>query len=128
MTRVDSQSSAMPLLFSYGTLQQKEVQLSTFGRLLQGQLDELPGFEQSSVRIEDSQVVAASGKTHHANVTFNGRNDSRVSGTVFEITDDELVAADQYEQLAAYKRIPATLASGKRAWVYLDARSAPGVS
>jgi gamma-glutamylcyclotransferase (GGCT)/AIG2-like uncharacterized protein YtfP len=118
----------MPLLFSYGTLQQEEVQLSTFGRLLQGQLDELPGFEQSSVRIEDPQIVAASGKTHHANVTFNGRSDSRVSGTVFEITDDELVAADQYEQLASYKRIPVTLASGKRAWVYLDARWAPGAS
>ena len=113
----------MPLLFSYGTLQQEGVQLSTFGRLLQGQSDELPGFERSLVRIEGVQAVATSGKTHHANVTFNGRNDSRVSGTVFEITDAELAAADQYEQLAAYKRIPVTLASGKQAWVYLDARS-----
>ena len=116
----------MPLLFSYGTLQQENVQLSTFGRLLQGQRDELLGFEQSLVRIEDPQVVAASGKTHHANVTFNGRNDSRVSGAVFEITDAELAAADQYEQLAAYKRIAAMLVSGKQAWVYVDARSAPG--
>lgn len=119
---------AMPLLFSYGTLQQEDVQVSTFGRLLQGQLDELPAFEQSSVRIQDPQVVAASGRTHHANVTFNGRNDSRVSGTVFEITDAELAAADEYEQLAAYKRILATLASGKQAWVYVEARSAPGAS
>ena len=118
----------MPLLFSYGTLQQEDVQQSTFGRQLKGQRDELLGFEQSSVRIEDPQVVAAGGRTHHANVTFNGRNDSRVSGTVFEITDDELAAADQYEHLAAYKRIPATLASGKQAWVYLEARSAPGDS
>ena len=115
----------MPLLFSYGTLQQENVQRSTFGRLLQGQGDELPGFEQSLVRIEDPQVVAASGKTHYSNVTFNGRNDSRVSGTVFEITDAELAAADQYEQLAAYKRVAAMLASGKQAWVYVDARSAP---
>jgi len=118
----------MPLLFSYGTLQQENVQLSTFGRLLQGQTDELLGFEQSLVRIEDPQAVAASGKTHHANVTFNGRNDSRVSGTVFEITDAELAAADHYEQRAAYKRVAAMLASGKQAWVYFDARSAPGAS
>jgi gamma-glutamylcyclotransferase (GGCT)/AIG2-like uncharacterized protein YtfP len=104
----------MPLVFSYGTLQQEGVQLSTFGRLLQGQTDEILGFEQSSVR---------SGKTYHANVTFNGRNDSRVSGTIFEITDAELAAADQYEQLAAYKRVAARLASGKQAWVYVDARS-----
>jgi gamma-glutamylcyclotransferase (GGCT)/AIG2-like uncharacterized protein YtfP len=118
----------MPLLFSYGTLQQENVQLSTFGRLLQGQRDELLGFEPSLVRIEDPQVVATSGKTHHSNATFNGRNDSRVSGTVFEITDAELAAADQYEHLAACKRVVATLASGTQAWVYVDARSAPGAS
>ena len=118
----------MPLLFSYGTLQQPGVQLSTFGRRLEGYKDELPGFEPSLVRIEDPQVVAASGKTHHANVAFNGRNDSRVRGTVFEITDVELAAADQYEQLAAYKRVAVTLVSGKLAWVYVDARSAPRAS
>src|SRR5512145_1240880 len=114
----------MPLIFSYGTLQQENVQLSTFGRVLKGQPDELPGFAQSSVRIEDPKVVAASGKRHHANVTFNGMDDSRVSGTVFEISDAELAAADRYEQLAAYKRVAVMLASGKRAWVYVDARSA----
>src|ERR1700692_4490688 len=99
----------MPLLFSYGTLQQENVQLSTFGRLLQGQRDELPGFERSLVTIEDPQVVATSGKTHHANVTFSGRNDSRGSGTIFEITDAELAAADQYERPAAYKRVATML-------------------
>ncbi len=121
-------SFAMPLVFSYGTLQQENVQRSTFGRLLQGQRDELPGFEPSLVPIENPQGVATSGKTHHANVRFNGRNESRVRGTVFEITDAELAAADQYEQLAAYKRVAVTLASGRPAWVYVDARSAPGAS
>jgi gamma-glutamylcyclotransferase (GGCT)/AIG2-like uncharacterized protein YtfP len=118
----------MPLLFSYGTLQEEGVQLVTFGRLLQGQRDELPGFEPSLARIEDPQAVAASGKTHHANVMFNGRNDSRVCGTVFEITEAELAAADRYEQLAAYRRIGAVLASGREAWVYVEARTAPGTS
>ena len=112
----------MPLLFSYGTLQQENVQLFTFGRLLQGQRDELLGFEQSLVRIEDPQVVATSGKTHHANVTFNGRKESRVSGTVFEVTDAELAAADQYELPAKYERIAVVLASGKESWVYVSAR------
>jgi gamma-glutamylcyclotransferase (GGCT)/AIG2-like uncharacterized protein YtfP len=118
----------MPLIFSYGTLQEENVQLFTFGRLLHGQRDELPGFEQSLVRIEDPQIVAASGKTHHANATFNGKDDSCVSGTVFEITDAELAAADQYEQTAAYKRIAVTLASGKQSWVYVAVRSGPGAS
>jgi gamma-glutamylcyclotransferase (GGCT)/AIG2-like uncharacterized protein YtfP len=118
----------MPLVFSYGTLQEEPVQLSTFGRLLRGERDDLPGFERSLVPIEDPQVAAASGKTHHANATFTGRPDSRVSGTVFEITDAELAASDQYERLAAYKRIAAILASGKQAWVYVDERSVPGAS
>ena len=73
-------------------------------------------------------MVTTSGRTHHANVTFNGRNDSRVSGTVFEITNAELAAADQYEQVATYKRVAAMLASGKRAWVYIDARFLPSDS
>jgi hypothetical protein len=69
----------MPLLFSYGTLQQEAVQVSTFGRLLEGQPDELIGFEQTVLTIEDPEFVAASGKADHAIVRFNGRQDSRVS-------------------------------------------------
>ena len=112
----------MPLLFSYGMLQHEDVQMSTFGRLLQGEPDELIGFEQSLLRIEDPQFVATSGKADHAIVRFNGRGDSRVSGIVFEMTESELIEADRYEP-AGYKRISAVLASGKQAWVYADARS-----
>ena len=111
----------MPLLFSYGTLQEDAVQLSTFGRRLRGQPDELVGFERSLVRIEDPQFVATSGKADHAIVRVTGRNDSRVSGTVFEVSDDELAAADEYEP-AGYERVSTVLASGKQAWVYVDAR------
>src|SRR5262245_61641694 len=111
----------MPLLFSYGTLQLENVQISTFGRSLQGQQDELVGFEQSLITIDDPQIVSLSGKTHHAIVKFNGDNDSRVSGTVFEITDEELDSADQYE-VEPYERVFTTLASGKQAWVYADTR------
>ena len=118
----------MPLLFSYGTLQQESVQLSTFGRLLNGQSDELVGFEQTSVRIEDPQVVATLGKTHHANVQFNGNENSRVPGMVFEITDAELTSCDQYEAAFLYKRVATTLASGRQAWVYVHASVAPEYS
>ena len=111
----------MPLLFSYGTLQQSAVQLSTFGRLLHGQPDELIGFEQTLLKIEDPEFVATSGKAHHAIVRFNGRDDSRVSGTVLEVLDEELTSADAYEP-AGYERISTRLASGKQAWVYADVR------
>ena len=112
----------MPLLFSYGTLQENTVQMSLFGRLLRGQPDELIGFEPSLVKIRDGQLAEAGGQTHHANVTFNGSSDSRVSGTVFEIADEELAAADKYEQTADYTRIRAPLASGKHAWLYVHNR------
>ena len=112
----------MPFLFSYGTLQQEAVQKSTFGRSLRGHADELVGFEQSLLRIEDPAFVAASGKAAHRIVTFTGKPDDRVGGVVFELTDDELAAADQYEPVG-YKRISTVLASGKQAWVYADARS-----
>jgi hypothetical protein len=107
----------MPLLFSYGTLQQPAVQLSTFGRLLAGSPDELVGFEESLFRIDDPEFVATSGKAHHAMVTFNGRNESRVRGMVFEVTDIELANADDYEP-AGYTRVSTILASEKQAWVY----------
>lgn len=114
----------MPLLFSYGTLQQENVQLSTFGRLLVGEKDDLIAFEQSMVRIEDPEIVERSGKTHHPIVKFNADASCRVPGTVFDITDAELASADEYE-VEAYKRVFVGLASGKMAWVYVDARFAP---
>ena len=116
-------SKFMPLLFSYGTLQREDVQLAAFGRLLEGQRDELPGYEQSLVTIDDLDFAAEMGMTHYANITSNGSNGSRVSGTVFEITEAELSAADEYERDAEYKRILVTLASGKQAWVYVNAPS-----
>jgi gamma-glutamylcyclotransferase (GGCT)/AIG2-like uncharacterized protein YtfP len=110
----------MPLLFSYGTLQLPKVQLATFGRLLDGQKDELVGFEKTYIPIGDPQVEAELGETRYANVVFNGRDDSRVAGAVFEITEEELASSDQYEEPALYKRIAVTLASGKDAWVYVS--------
>ena len=110
----------MPFLFSYGMLQKEAVQLSTFGRLLEGHPDELVGFEQGILRIEDPDFVAASGKAEHAIVNFTGRNSNRVCGMVFEVTEEDLTNADAYEP-AGYVRISAMLASGKEAWVYASA-------
>jgi gamma-glutamyl AIG2-like cyclotransferase len=107
----------VPLLFSYGTLQQQAVQLSTFGRVLRGEPDELVGFEQTVFTIDDPEFVASSGKADHAIVKFNGRPDSRVKGTVLDVTDAELAKSDAYEP-DGYTRVEATLASGRRAWVY----------
>lgn len=108
----------MERLFSYGTLQQENVQLATFGRLLQGTPDTLVGFAVRQVEIKDPQVIAASGKTHHPGLTRSGNRADRVPGTLFEITSTELASADAYE-VYEYERVEAELASGRRAWVYV---------
>jgi Gamma-glutamyl cyclotransferase, AIG2-like len=114
----------MPKLFSYGTLQQQDVQLTTFGRRLTGASDALVGYRQSMVAIDDPEVVRTSGKTHHPIVAFTGQGEDRVAGAVFEISEAELAHADAYE-VATYVRVRATLASGVEAWVYVDARGKP---
>jgi gamma-glutamylcyclotransferase (GGCT)/AIG2-like uncharacterized protein YtfP len=114
----------MPRLFSYGTLQQDNVQLATFGRRLTGVSDALVGYRQSMVAIQDPEVVRTSGKTHHPIVAFTGASEDRVPGMMFEISDAELAHADAYE-VAAYVRVKASLASGLEGWVYVDARGKP---
>lgn len=111
----------MPRLFSYGSLQQEEVQLSTFGRKLNGEPDLLNGYEPSLVKITDHAVAERLKRTHHDNIKNTGDDWSSVQGTAFDVTDDELVKADTFEKQYHYKRINVTLASGNDAWVYVHA-------
>lgn len=108
-------------LFSYGTLQLEAVQMSTFGRRLEGRTDALPGYRQEMLEISDPQVVATSGKTHHPILIHTGNPDDRIPGMVLFVSPQELVQADRYE-VAQYRRIAVTLSSGLTAWVYVDAR------
>jgi gamma-glutamylcyclotransferase (GGCT)/AIG2-like uncharacterized protein YtfP len=115
------QSTEFPvLLFSYGTLQDKAVQLANFGRELVGQQDAMLGYSQSWVEITDPAVIATSGKTHHPIVAPTTENGCSVEGMVFQITELELAAADAYE-VSDYKRVSVALASGLTAWVYVQA-------
>ncbi len=107
-------------LFSYGTLQQADVQQATFGRLLDGRRDTLPAYGRSLVEIRDPQVVATSGKTHHPIVRWTGNPADVIEGHVFKITPDELARADAYE-VADYKRVSVRLGSGLQAFVYVAA-------
>ena len=53
------------LLFSYGTLRQREVQLATFGRELDGYVDAVIGYDLDYVTITDPHVIATSGSDRH---------------------------------------------------------------
>jgi gamma-glutamylcyclotransferase (GGCT)/AIG2-like uncharacterized protein YtfP len=105
-------------LFSYGTLQQEEVQRATFGRLLEGAPDALVGFALHMLEITDPDVLAVSGKRFHVIAVRSGDPADRIVGTLFPVTAEELSAADAYE-VAEYERVSATLASGLEAWVYV---------
>jgi Gamma-glutamyl cyclotransferase, AIG2-like len=85
------------LLFSYGTLRQREVQLTTFGRELEGRPDAVVGYDLDYVTITDPHVIATSGSDRHPILRPTERADAAVEGTVFAISTDELAAADEYE-------------------------------
>jgi hypothetical protein len=106
------------LLFSYGTLRQEDVQTASFGRLLAGADDALPGYKQSLVEITDPEVVRKSGKKFHPIVAPSDDPSDCVPGKVFAITEAELAAADFYE-VSDYRRIRVRLQSGLEAWVYV---------
>ena len=110
-------------LFAYGTLQTEPVQLSLFGRRLDGKQDALVGFRLTIVRIEDEDFVASSGSADHRNLQFTGDPSDYVEGTAFAVTRSELLQADAYEP-AGYTRTLVQLRSGLKAWVYLDDRTA----
>ena len=109
----------MPLLFSYGTLQIPDMQLATFGRLLRGEKDEAVACERQIVAIDDPAVISATGRGEHVTLRFNGRMQSRVAGTVLEVSEAELAEADKYETLARFKRRHVLLASARTVWAYV---------
>jgi hypothetical protein len=108
----------MPLLFSYGTLRDPAVQRASFGRELSGRKDELPGYRLELIEISDPHVLGLSGLAQHPIVVETGDAHDSVPGVAFEVTDEELVSADEYE-VDDYERVLATLASGAEAWVYV---------
>ena len=120
-----SQNTPTENLFAYGTLQTLEVQLSTFGRQLDGRADALLGYRLRIVRIEDEEFVAASGTANHRSLEFTGDNSDVVEGTVYKVTASELEKADAYEP-AGYQRTLVQLRSELKAWVYFQTQPAAG--
>lgn len=117
-----AQTKQLDALFSYGTLQQKQVQLDTFGRELTGKSDSLSGFVVSEVEIKDQQVIASSGTNMHPILIPSKQNHEPIEGTVFFVSNDELNQADEYE-VDDYRRIKVTLDSGTEAWIYAAAEN-----
>jgi hypothetical protein len=104
-------------LFSYGTLQKENIQLALFGRMVQGTRDVLSGYKVSEVDITDEAFLATGEQSRQLTATPSSNPNDSIQGTVLELTEAELQAADRYEPVI-YKRIKVVLASGKAAWIY----------
>ncbi len=107
----------MENLFSYGTLQKEPVQLKLFGRLLGGVKDTLEGYRIATIEIKDEAFLAKGEEKFQWTLVLSPDDSDVVFGTVFEISEAELVEADKYEP-EGYKRSKFLLRSGKEAWVY----------
>ena len=106
-------------LFSYGTLQRRDVQLATYGRPLEGAPDALVGYRLVVLPDRDPDAVRISGTKTHMIVQPTGDPSDRVAGVVFLITAEELTATDGYEG-SDYGRAELLLESGRRAFVYVE--------
>lgn len=104
-------------LFSYGTLQLPQVQIATYGRLLDGSPDALSGYRLEPLQISDAEVVRVSGNAVHTIARRTGDAHDRIDGVVYTITEAELAATDQYE-VDVYGRVAEPLASGRIAFLY----------
>jgi uridine kinase len=126
LRRIGGPARAAVQLFSYGTLQLPDVQREHFGRVLSGAPDGLPGHRTDWLTITDPEVIRVSGTDRHPVVRAGGPGDS-ATGTVLDLTAEELAAADRYE-VDDYRRFLVRLASGRQAWVYLSADQEPRLS
>lgn len=108
------------LLFSYGTLQLDSVQISSFGRRLEGEADAMTGWRKEMIEITDPDVLRQSGQRFHPMVLRSDSPTDEVPGMVFRVSAAELAAADAYE-VSDYARIEVLLKSGRLAWVYVKA-------
>ncbi|AYN01960.1 gamma-glutamylcyclotransferase family protein [Chryseobacterium sp. 3008163] len=108
----------MPHLFSYGTLQKEQVQLETFGRILKGKHDILIGYRLKMLEITDPEVLRKSNQKYHPILEFSGNTEDEVEGVLFEVSDEEIFKADEYE-VDDYKRIETVFKSGKKGFIYV---------
>jgi len=107
----------MDHLFSYGTLQKKKVQIDLFDRILQGSPDVLKGYMIAPIEIRDEAFLSTGEQKDQQIAISSGKENDIIQGTVFEMTEEELLLADSYEP-KDYKRIRVRLESGKEAWIY----------
>ena len=102
----------MENLFAYGTLKDKEIQETIFGRVLNGTPDKLIGYAIKEIQIEEEFGV-----TQYPIITATQNPEDIISGILYRLSERELQLADTYEGLH-YKRIQVELDSNETVWTY----------
>lgn len=106
---VNKSHSTLEYLFTYGTLQDIQVQEYIFGRTLNGVTDIVLGFRKMENAVYGRYPL----------VLQTEKLEDEVEGKVYEVTEIELKKADIYET-SAYKRKKFQLKSGNVAWIYVE--------
>ena len=107
----------MAFVFSYGTLQNSQVQQQLLNRTLSASEDILTGYEKKQVEIKDPLVIKQSGERFHPILVKNSASTQEIYGSVLEVTGAELLKIDDYES-ENYERVMVELKSGKKVWLY----------
>lgn len=107
-------------LFSYGSLQQERVQLSTFGRTLAATPDVLKGYRTVRIEITDRTATAAAGAEYYLDAQKSSIESDCIAGMRLDVTRHELEQADVYEASANYVRVRVRLESGHDSWLYVS--------
>lgn len=108
------------LLFSYGSFGGDELQLDTFGRVVDVEQDVLPGYVAEAAPATDPRLVDRIGPIPQRRLRHTGDELDKVVGRVLRLSPDELDAADELVT-PLLRRVPVTLASGRTAWTYVAA-------
>ncbi len=103
----------MENLFAYGTLKDKRIQETVFGKVLNGTPDAATGFTTKEIEIEEEFGV-----TPYPIIVETKNPEDVVSGIRYQLTEYQLEQADIYEGMH-YKRIQIQLDSNEVAWTYL---------
>jgi gamma-glutamylcyclotransferase (GGCT)/AIG2-like uncharacterized protein YtfP len=102
----------MQKLFTYGTLQNDDIQETIFGRHLQGTPETLIGYVIKEIQIEEEFGIV-----YYPIIMETNNPEDTINGIVYEINSNDLRQADLYEGLH-YKRVEVHLQSNEKAWAY----------
>jgi gamma-glutamylcyclotransferase (GGCT)/AIG2-like uncharacterized protein YtfP len=102
----------MEQLFTYGSLQNADVQETIFGRKLEGKPEILVGYTVKEISIEEEF-----GMEKYPIIVPTQNEEDTISGILYELSPSDLQKTDTYEGYH-YKRIQVALESKQTAWVY----------